>query len=61
MPSETENPAVVGRVSCDNFAGASQENSTATSRQTQFLIAVFHVRPELAAVLAPAAFGEHGA
>lgn len=56
MPHKSKTPAGTG-ASRDRFAGLSLPLSTPLDMQTQFLIGAYHVRPELAAMVAGLAFG----
>ncbi len=59
MPLTCKTPAGTG-ASRDSFAGLSLVPFTPTVVPVQFLIAVHHVRPELAVIVVALAFGGHG-
>lgn len=59
MPLTCKTPAGTG-ASRDSFAGLSLRLSTPFAMPVQLLIAMHHVRPELAAMLAILAYGGHG-
>lgn len=56
MGHKCKTPAGTG-ASRDSFASLSLPRSTPLAIQAQFLIAAHHLRPELAATIAPLAFG----
>ena len=59
MPQKGKTSAGTG-ASGDSFPCLSPPFSTPLAIQAQFLIAAYHVRPELAAMVAALAFGGHG-
>lgn len=62
MPQKCETRAEEARASRNSCGGCFRDPFSPCTLQSQFLIAVHHVRPEMAAMIAALAFGgdEHG-
>lgn len=56
MPQKSKTPAGTG-ASRDSFGGLSLNLSSVGEAQVQFLIAAYHVRPEMVAMIAASVFG----
>ena len=57
MSHKSETRAVEARASRNSCGGCFRDPISTCTMQSQFLIAAHHLRPEMAAMIAPLAFG----